>query len=84
VKASPAGATGSLLRPGEFTLEARAGTGAEGLLGRFSDGLPVDLGSLRPGPGGSLTIPADRTTRPWRLGLRGEGPVTVCEARLPA
>jgi hypothetical protein len=80
VKASPAGATGSLLRPGEFTLKARAATGAEVLLGRFSDGLPVDLGTLRPGPGGSLTIPADRSTRPWRLGLRGAGPVTVCEA----
>jgi hypothetical protein len=80
VKASPAAGTGSLLRPGEFTLKARAATGAEVLLGRFSDGLPVDLGTLRPGPGGSLTIPADRSTRPWRLGLRGEGPVTVCEA----
>jgi hypothetical protein len=80
VKASPAGGTGSFLRPGEFTLKARAATGAEVLLGRFSDGLPVDLGTLRPGPGGSLTIPADRSTRPWRLGLRGAGPVTVCEA----
>jgi hypothetical protein len=80
VKASPTGGTGLLLRPGEFTLEARAATGAEVLLGRFSDGLPVDLGTLRPGPGGSLTIPADRSTRPWRLGLRGAGPVTVCEA----
>ena len=80
VQASPTGATGSLLRPGEFTLKARAATGAEVLLGRFSDGLPVDLGTLRPGPGGSLPIPADRSTRPWRLGLRGAGPVTVCEA----
>jgi hypothetical protein len=80
VKASPAGATGLLLRPGEFTLKARAATKAEVLLGRFSDGLPVDLGTLRPGPGGSLTVPADRSTRPWRLGLRGAGPVTVCQA----
>ncbi|MEK6272612.1 MAG: hypothetical protein AABM42_08200 [Actinomycetota bacterium] len=80
VKASPAGGTGLLLPPGEFTLKARAATEAEVLLGSFSDGLPVDLGTLRPGPGGSLTIAADRSTRPWRLGLRGAGPVTVCEA----
>jgi hypothetical protein len=79
VQASPAGATALLLRPGEFTLKARAATKSGVLLGRFSDGLPVDLGTLPPGPGGSLTIPADRSTRPWRLGLRGAGPVTVCE-----
>ncbi|MEK6326358.1 MAG: hypothetical protein AABM66_02380 [Actinomycetota bacterium] len=80
VQASPTGGTELLLRPGGFTLKARAGTEAEVLLGRFSDGLPVDLGTLRPGPGSRLTIPADRSTRPWRLGLKGSGPVTVCVA----
>ncbi len=66
------------LRPGRVTLQARAGTKAEAKLGRFSDQLPFDAGSLKSGSRASLTVPADRSARPWRLGLEGRGQATVC------
>ncbi|MEK6277043.1 MAG: hypothetical protein AABM29_03410 [Actinomycetota bacterium] len=78
VQASPGGFTDLTLSPGEFTLTNEAGADIQVLLGRFSDGLPVDLGPLLAGSGASLTIPADRSIQPWRLGLVGEGPVNVC------
>jgi hypothetical protein len=79
VRGSPTEETGVELLPGKVTLRGGAATGAEVLLARFSDGFSVDLGGLQPGSASSLTIPADRSTRPWRLGLRAAGPVTVCE-----
>jgi hypothetical protein len=79
VVASPTGETGLEPVPGTVVMRARRRTSAEVLLARFSDGFSVDLGALQPGSARSLTIPADRSTRPWRLGLRGAGPVTVCE-----
>jgi hypothetical protein len=81
VTATPAGQTGLAFGPGEITLRPRPGTSAEVLLGRFADGFPVPLGRLRPGHASSVALPADRSPRPWRLGLRGEGRVTVCGAR---
>ena len=70
------------LRPGEVTIQRRAGPGVEVLLGRFSDGFSFDLGSLQSARAGSFALPADRSTRPWRLGVRGSGLVSVCEAGL--
>jgi hypothetical protein len=67
------------LRPGEVTIQRRAGPGVEVLLGRFFDRFSVDLGPLQPARAGSFTLPADGSTSPWRLGVRGTGPVTVCE-----
>jgi hypothetical protein len=78
VQASPAGATDVVLPPGEVVLSARTGTEARVALGRFSDELPVVAGPLSAGSRASLTIPRDNSARPWRLGLRGHGPVTVC------
>jgi hypothetical protein len=69
------------LGPGEVIVRDDGATPAEVLLGRFSDGLPVDLGSVGPARAASLTIPPDRSTRPWRLGLGGKGAVTVCAKR---
>lgn len=78
VQASPAVFTGLTLLRGGFTLTNQGDADAEVLLGRFSDGLSVDLGPLAAGTSTSLTIPVDRSTRPWRLGLAGEGPVELC------
>jgi hypothetical protein len=81
VAATSSGEPGVSLGPGEVTLRARPGASAEILLGRFADGLPVDLGPLARARTSSLTLPPDRSSRPWRLGLRGSGNVTVCEGR---
>jgi hypothetical protein len=79
--ATPAGETGIALGPGKVTLSPRPGASAEVLLARFADGFPVHLGPLVPGRASSLRLPVDRSLRPWRLGLRGDGHVTVCERR---
>ena len=78
VAATPTGATGLTLGPGEVTLRARPEASAEVLLARFGDGFPVSLGPLEPGSAASVELPPDRSTQPWRLGLRGAGRVTVC------
>ena len=46
VAATPTGATGLTLGPGEATLRARPGASADVLVGRFGDGFPVVLGPL--------------------------------------
>jgi hypothetical protein len=78
VLASQHGATGVKLGPGTITLRAQPATRAKVELGRFSDQLPYTAGSLAPESKASLTIFADRSDLPWRLGLVGQGPVTVC------
>jgi hypothetical protein len=81
VSASASGATGIELGPGRITMRAHAGSAAKVALGRFSDQLPIAVGPLLPGSTASLTIPADRSGQPWRLGLVGRGPVAVCRTR---
>jgi hypothetical protein len=81
VPATPTGATGLAFGPGEITLKPRPGASVEVLLARFADGFPVPLGNLRRGHSSSVTLPVDRSPRPWRLGLRGDGRVTVCGRR---
>jgi len=76
--ATPAGSTTVELPPGASTLQATAGTKAKVALGRFSAGVPVRVGSLGPRSRASLTIPADRSMRPWHLGLVGRGRTEVC------
>jgi len=66
------------LVPGRITFRSSPGTAASVRLGRFSDQLPFEAGSLGPGSRASLTIPADRSSRPWRLGLVGSGQADVC------
>ena len=82
VPASPGAQAALELGPGKVTLASGGGADAEVKLGRFSDDLPVDAGSLQPGSRASITIPADRSDRPWRLGLQGEGRTRVCGAGL--
>jgi hypothetical protein len=54
------------------------GASVELNLGRFADDLPVALGSLERG-WSELTIPSDRSPRPWRAWLDGSGAVVICE-----
>ncbi len=78
LQATELGETGITLLRGGFKLENQ-GEGEVGLsLGRFSEGLPVEFGSLGPDSPVSLYIPKDESTRPWRLGLTGSGPVRLC------
>ena len=78
VEATPATAPGLMLGPGQATLRARPGTSAEVLVARFADGFPVGLGALAAGSTATMELPPDRSARPWRLGLRGTGRLTVC------
>lgn len=80
VAAAPSGQTSLALGPGEVTLKPLPGASAEVLLARFADEFSVRLGILVPGQTSSFTLPVDRSSRPWRLGLRGAGRVKVCEA----
>lgn len=76
--ASAGGDTGVTLLRGGFTLDNRAAAPVEVLLSRFADEFSVDLGPLPAGVKTSLRIPPDEASRPWNLGLRGEGPVRLC------
>lgn len=78
LRAQPDGVTDVTLLRGGFTLENQGGEAVEVLLGRFSDGLSVGLGPVPAGVETELVIPVDASTRPWRLGLRGSGPVRLC------
>jgi len=78
IDASAAGGTKAELGPGTIGLRASEGTRVKVELGRFSDQTPFVAGSLAPGSSASLTVPADGSDRPWRLGLVGHGPVAVC------
>jgi hypothetical protein len=47
-------------------------------LGRFADSFPVELGTLASDQWTELTIPTDRSRRPWQLSLSGSAPVELC------
>jgi hypothetical protein len=82
--ASADGAPGVPLGPGTITIRATGSGGAEIKLGRFSDELPVDAGTVQSGRPASLRIPVDRSGRDWRLGAEGGGTLIVCGAPLAA
>ena len=46
-----------------------------------SDSFPVTLGALPPRSAELVSIPTDRSSRPWFLRIDGGGPVTACRAR---
>ena len=77
VRASPDTWKETEVGPGTVTLEAPRGRGVKAALGRYADALPVEAGTLQAGRS-SLTIPADRSSRPWRLGVEGRGRVVLC------
>jgi hypothetical protein len=77
-RASTTGDTGITLLHGGFTLANETEASVEVLLSRFGEGFPVSLGPLPPGVKAALTIPVDESKRPWNLGLKGEGTVSLC------
>jgi hypothetical protein len=83
IQPSAGGAPGLQIGPSTIALMTARNARARVSLGRFSDGLPLDLGPLRPGSRVSLAIPPDGSARPWRLGFEGRGPVTVCGPGAP-
>jgi hypothetical protein len=76
--ATSTGRTGLTLFSGDFKLTNDSATGIVVRLGRFSGELPVQLGYFVSGSEVSLEIPADSSSRPWELGLAGDGPVELC------
>jgi hypothetical protein len=83
VTASREGSTGMRLAPGTIALRSKAPS-LQVKLGRFSDGLPVDIGSLREGELAFLEIPSDGSGHPWQLGIAGHGRVVACGREIVA
>ena len=75
-----AGAPASVtLPPGGATLTVPGGGRAALRLRRFAmESYPVSAGTVM--GSARLAIPRDRSSRPWRLQLAGDGPVTICPA----
>jgi len=69
-----------LLAVGKFQLENRADEPVVVLLGRFSRTPTVRLGGLPGNASRSMRLPADRSSRPWRLSVKG-GSVRLCTIR---
>jgi hypothetical protein len=51
-------------------------------LRRYASSFPVSLGALPAGRTELLSVPSDRSPRPWFLRLDGGGPVTACRSPL--
>jgi hypothetical protein len=51
--------------------------------GRFSDGEPVDLGLVVPGPEAWLTVPDDDSATPWRLAIATPLALRLCSETDP-
>ncbi len=63
-------------------IRASRQTGIEVRFRRFADtlGRPLQIG-VQPGAADTVRLPVDRSPRPWRIGLRGSAPFTVCSLR---
>ena len=51
---------------------------------RFADQSSVNLGFLNPRTGSALSIPADNSSRPWRLSLPAASAITLCGLAAPS
>jgi hypothetical protein len=78
LEATADGATGLTLAPGTYSFENLGSVPVELLLGRFSEEPSVSFGAIEPGVLTALTIPEDRSERPWILALKGAGPLQLC------
>jgi hypothetical protein len=78
LRASRSGGAGVALPPGDYWLVNQGLGSVAVVLHRFAGRFAVDLGTVGPGGGASLTIPADESPRAWTLGLKGEGPGRLC------
>jgi hypothetical protein len=77
--------TGIRFGPGMLILNASLEARAQVLLARFSEVFwSVNLGVLEGGQDVRVSVLADRSSRPWELGLSGSGRFLVCGSRLVA
>jgi hypothetical protein len=72
------GLTALALPPGGYTLRDESALGATAQAARYAALPSVSLGLLRRGAPASITVPADRSTRPWRLYSPSPTVMTVC------
>jgi hypothetical protein len=76
----PPGAPGEsravTLPPGGVAVEAEGK--ADLRLRRFADEFAIGAGTLESGEAEEIRIPADRSTRPWQLGVTSRADVLVC------
>jgi hypothetical protein len=83
-------AAAATLGPGNYTLSSQklpTGAGQVGVsvqAARFGDQSSVNLGFLNPRTGSALNIPADNSSRPWRLSLPAASAITLCGVAAPS
>jgi hypothetical protein len=83
---SASGSTAATVGPGTYTLSGQKPTAGSGQVGvpveaaRFAGQSSVNPGFLNPRTGSALTIPADNSSRPWRLSLPAAGEITLCRS----
>lgn len=79
VAAGDAGKAFFVLPPGGATVEAGGRPIEDMRLRRYADEFSVDVkAGVAAGGAIALRIPRDLSPVPWKLGLKGDGPVTVC------
>jgi hypothetical protein len=83
---SQSGSAALTVGPGNYALRsggkasgATAQAGAPVEAARFADRSSVTLGFVNPGAGSALSIPADHSTRPWRLFLPAGSVMSLCQ-----
>jgi hypothetical protein len=90
LRGSESGSPAATLGPGNYTLTAQRATAGTGQVGvpveaaRFADHSSVNLGFVNPKTGSALTIPADNSSRPWRLAVPASSAITLCGLPTPA
>jgi hypothetical protein len=72
---------GLAVHPGVYTLSDRSAQEIQ--LARFANGPWIVLGDLSAGSAYALSVPPDRSDRPWRLYSVNPSPVTVCRVGSP-
>ena len=87
---SASGSATATLGAGTYTLSGQkptAGTDQVGVpveAARFADQSSLNLGFLDPRTGSALSIPADNSSRPWRLSLPAANAFALCRLAAPS
>jgi hypothetical protein len=69
------------LAPGDAVVRGQPGAALELRLARFAtETFAIPAGEINGRDAAVLAIPADRSSRPWRLSVAGRGSLTVCGA----
>ena len=79
LSANPQASDKMVIAPGTFLISSQSDTAVR--LARYGSGPGALAWSVGAGKPLGYRIPADRSSRPWRIGFQGRGEVTVCPAR---